>query len=158
MEYTDEMISNFECEYNSTLDNIKKLVNANVIGKFRPNFYPPQQWIRIDALHKKDWPSNIKDNSVYIDFMISFDTRKVEVVHSGHVYLSPKDLMSPKYKYLAMKSIINVAVDKGLKKFRKSKFKDANDLAKKISSYYNKVMECVTEYTGGYPYKQGIER
>ena len=158
MEYTDEMISKFESEYNSALDNIDKLVNANVIGKFNPAFYAPMQWIRIDALDKKDWPNNIGDNSVFIEFKVDFDTRKVEVTRSGHVYLSPKDLETPKYKYLAMKSIVSVGVDKGLKKFRKSNFKDASDLAKKISKYYNNVMECVAEYTGGYPYKQGIEK
>ena len=56
-----------------------------------------------------------------------------------------------------MKSMTQIAVDKGGKKFRKSTFKDSEDLAKKLAKYYIDVMEYVTEYTGGYPYKQGIE-
>ena len=52
-----------------------------------------------------------------------------------------------------MKSIVNVHVDKGGKKFRKSKFKNETDLCKKMIDYFNVVMKDVDEYTGGYPYK-----
>lgn len=52
-----------------------------------------------------------------------------------------------------MKSIQQVYVDEGGKKFRKSKFKTEKDLCKKMLDYFDNVMVEVEKYTGGYPYK-----
>ena len=60
---------------------------------------------------------------------------------------------SEKYKYYVMKSILQVYVDEGGKKFRKSKFKSEKDLCKKMLDYFDNVMVEVEKYTGGYPYK-----
>lgn len=156
--YTAEEIAAFNNDFDNTIENLKGLVgNGRVLGYFKVGLCAPLQYIRIDALDPKDYPNNIADNSVYITFAVDYDEKKVELRSSGHVYLSPKDLATPQYKYMAMKGVHNVAKDKGVKVFRKSKFKDAKDLATKMANYYNKVMECVTEYTGGYPYKKGIE-
>ena len=38
---------------------------------------------------------------------------------------------------------------------RKYTYKSVEDLIKHITAFYERVMECVEEYTGGYPYKQG---
>lgn len=121
------------------------------------NFCPQICFIRVDALNKKDYPHNIDMNSVYIEYKIDFDTKKFEVFRVGHIYLSPKDLKTDRYKYLCMKSMTNVLVDKGGKKFRKSVHKDNKTTAKKMADYFNEVMKAVKEYTGGYPYKEGIE-
>ena len=40
-------------------------------------------------------------------------------------------------------------------KFRKQGFKSAEDLFNKIEQYFKAVMDAVTKYTGGYPYKEG---
>lgn len=40
---------------------------------------------------------------------------------------------------------------------RKTKHKDNKTTANKIALYFNEVMKAVKEYTGGYPYRQGIE-
>lgn len=157
MEYTNEQIAAFQNEFNNTIESLKGMVNDRVMGRFSVGIYAPIQFIRVDALDPKDYPNGIGDNSVFLCFSIDYEKRKVELHSVGHVWLSPKDLKTDKYRYMAMKGVHNVAIDMGVKKFRKSKFKDANDLAKKIATYYNKVMECVTKYTGGYPYKQGIE-
>lgn len=114
-------------------------------------------FIRIDALLEKDYPHNISDNSIYIDYEIDFNENKFEVFRVGHVYLSPKDLKTDRYKYLCMKSMSNILVDKGGKKMRKTKHKDCKTTAKKMADYFNEVMNAVIEYTGGYPYKEGIE-
>lgn len=121
------------------------------------NFCPYICFINVDFLEKKDWPNNIAENSVYIGFRLDFSKNDFELFRYGHVYLSPKDKQKDKYKYLCMKSVINVLVDKGGKKMRKNKHKDIKITAKKISEYCNTVMEAVNEYTGGYPFKQGIE-
>ena len=54
--------------------------------------------------------------------------------------------------------MIDIYLDKGGKKFRKTSFKSVTDLFEKLNNYYNVVMQAVTEYTGGYPYKGGIEK
>jgi hypothetical protein len=154
----EEQITSYENEFEVTIESLKGLVDDRVIGCFNAGIYAPLQFIRIDALDTKDYPNGIDSNSIFLTFSIDYKERKVELHSYGHVYLSPKDLTAPKYRYYAMKSVVNVAEDKGVKKFRKSKFKNANDLAKKMGAYYNKVMGCVKEYTGGYPYKQGIEK
>lgn len=127
-----------------------------VYGNWNTGFCPEMQWIRLDALNPENWPNNISDNSIFIEFKFDLAAKKLEVSRTGHIWLSPSDKATDRYKYLAMKSMTNVAEDMGKKKFRKSKFKNADDAVKKMNDYYNMVMECVEKYTGGYPYKQGI--
>lgn len=157
MEYNSEQIAEFKNEFEATKEALSGMVDGRVLGDFSVDIYAPLQFIRIDALEPKDHPHGIAENSVYLQFEINYDEHKVELNGQGHIYLSKKDLTLPQYKYLAMKSMVKVAVDKGGKKFRKSTFKDSKDLAKKLAKYYNDVMKYVAEYTGGYPYKQGIE-
>lgn len=124
-----------------------------ITGRYCPHIC----FIKIDALLEKDYPHNISDNSIYIEYEINFNENKFEVFRVGHIYLSPKDLKTDRYKHLCMKSMSNVLVDKGGKKMRKTKHKDCKTTAKKMADYFNEVMNAVTEYTGGYPYKEGIE-
>lgn len=73
----------------------------------------------------------------------------------GHVYLSPSDKQSEKYKYYVMRSMVEIATDYGVKKFRKQKYKNVQDLANKMNTYYSNVIQALEQYTGGYPYKKG---
>ena len=134
----------------STAEN----VSVGKIGDFCPYII----FVRLDALKREDWPNNIAENSIYIDFEIDLYNKKVSVFRSGSVWLSPYDKTTPKYKYLCMKSMQNVLVDNGGKKFRKQTYKDMKDLAKKMQQYYAQVMEAVNDYTDGYPYKQGTKQ
>lgn len=134
----------------STAEN----VSVGKIGGFCPYII----FVRLDALKREDWPNNIAENSIYIDFEIDLYNKKVSVFRSGSVWLSPYDKSLPKYKYLCMKSMQNVLVDNGGKKFRKQNYKDMKDLAKKMQQYYAQVMEAVNDYTDGYPYKQGTKQ
>lgn len=152
-------IKAYENEYN----NLLKLANEKssavaVRGAFSKAFAPYLQFITFDALKKEDWPSNIAMNSVYICFGIDFANNKVEVHSAGSVYLSPKDKApDSKWKYYAMRGILNIAAeDYGVKKFRKQGYKSVDDLYKKMETCYKAVMDAITKYTGGYPYKQGI--
>lgn len=130
-----------------------KYVKQLIIEQKSSYICPYLQYVRIDALEKKDYPHGIDMNSVYLCFYVDYRDNKVELHSCGHVYLSDSDKQSEKYKYYVMKSIVNVHVDKGGKKFRKSKFKNETDLCKKMIDYFNVVMKDVNEYTGGYPYK-----
>ena len=121
-------------------------------------FCPYLRFVKFDALDKNDYPNGIAENSVFITFEIDLFNKKVNVFNTGCIWLSPKDKTLPQYKYLCMKSMTDVLVDKGGKKFRKQGFKDMADLFKRMETYYKNVMQAVTEYTGGYPYKNGIEQ
>lgn len=138
---------------------IKKITDGNkyvkqvIVDEKSSGFCPYMQFVRLDALNKEDWPHNIDMNSVYICFCINHKENKVEIHSFGHVYLNEADKQSEKYKYYAMKSIQQVYVDEGGKKFRKSKFKTEKDLCKKMLDYFDNVMVEVEKYTGGYPYK-----
>jgi len=122
------------------------------------SFCPYIIYVRMDALKQEDWPNNIAENSIYIDFEIDLYDKKVSVFRSGSVWLSPYDKTLPQYKYLCMKSMQNVLVDNGGKKFRKQSYKDMKGLANKMQQYYAQVMEAVNDYTDGYPYKQGTKQ
>ena len=134
----------------STAENVS-------VGKIC-GFCPYIIYVRMDALKREDWPNNIAGNSIFIDFEIDLFNKKVEVHQNGHIWLSPYDKTTPKYKYLAMKSMQQVLIDNGGKKFRKQGYKDMKDLAKKMQKYYKEVMTAVIDYTGGYPYKEGIKK
>lgn len=143
--------------FNEIVSKLTEVSNAKKIyGGWHGAWCPEIQYIRIDALNADDHPNNIADNSIFLEFEINLADSKIELNRSGHIWLSPSDKASEEYKYFAMKSMVDVAVDMGVKKFRKSKFKTVDDAVKKMNDYYNMVMECVEKYTGGYPYKQGI--
>lgn len=138
---------------------IKKIADGNkyvkqvVVDEKPSGFCPYMQFVRLDALNKEDYPHGIDENSVYICFCINHKENKVEVHTNGHVWLNEKDKQTERYKYLSMKSMQQVYVDEGGKKFRKSKFKTEKDLCKKMLDYFDNVMVEVEKYTGGYPYK-----
>lgn len=138
---------------------IKKIASDNkfvkqVMVEEKPSsLCPYMQFVRLDALNKEDWPHNIDMNSVYITFVVNHKENKVEVHTCGHVDISKEDKQTERYRYLVMKSIQQVLVDNGGKKFRKSKFKTEKDLCKKMLDYFDNVMVEVEKYTGGYPYK-----
>lgn len=145
-----------ECaKYKSEFELIKaamRLKTLPVRGQFG-SFVPYQQWVRLDALNTTDWPHGIAENSIYIDFKINMKESKFEVSSCGHIYLSEAD---QKASYLCMCSMRNAVEKMGGKWMRKGKFKDAEDLAKKIRDFWTQAIECVKQATGGYPYKQMI--
>ena len=92
-------------------------------------------------------------------FRVDFEAKTVEYKRSGHIYLSEKDKReNPKLRYLAMNSMVEIATRAGVKKMRKSQYKDNTTAAHKMATYFNEVMEKVVNYTDGYPYKQGVEK
>lgn len=123
------------------------------------NYYPNVCFIVVDALAPQDYPHGISENSVFLMFRVDFEAKTVEYKRSGHIYLSEKDKReNPKLRYLAMNSMVEIATRAGVKKMRKSQYKDNTTSAHKMATYFNEVMEKVVEYTNGYPYKQGVEK
>ena len=59
-----------------------------------------------------------------------------------------------KKSYLAMCSMKKAHQEIGGKWFRRTKYKSAADLAKKMVTFYDSVKNTMEEVTDGYPYKQ----
>lgn len=158
--FTESEIAVFKNQYDALVLMAKNFSSAKqIIGYFDNTFKTCSniQYIKFDALEKKDYPNNIPENSIFVCFEIDFDAKKVELSSTGHVYLSKKDADSDKYKYYAMRGMHNIAQeDYMVKKFRKQGFKTIDDLFDKMECYYKNVMKAITDYTGGYPYKSGI--
>ena len=115
------------------------------------SFFPRTQYLVLDALDKKDWPHNIDINSVFIGFKVDLLANTVEVFRQGHIWLTPAD---QKKSYLAMCSMRDAVKAQGGKWMRKTTFKSAEDLAKKVIDFYSNTMALIDKATGGYPYKQ----
>lgn len=113
-------------------------------------------WIYIDYLKEEDWPHGIMRNSIIFCFKYEFKDNKLSIftAYEPHVYLSPYD-QEHDFKYLAMRGAVNLGKECGVK-FVKSKAKNEKEIATKIAKYLNPIMDIITIYTGGYPYKKGI--
>ena len=143
-----------ECEiYKAQFEDIVSALNDagyTTTDKF-DTFCPELQYIRMDMLKEEDWPNHIDDNSIYIEYKINMDEKTIEIFCCGHIYLSDED---SKKSYLAMCSMKQAHQAIGGKWFRRSKYKSAADLAKKMVTFYNSVKQTMEEVTEGYPYKQ----
>lgn len=153
---SESTINQYRADFNALGD---KMVNDmperadHVIGNFSVGLCPNLQFIGWEALKNKDIPYGIKENGIHIIFEIDFEKKSVEVFQSGHIYLCREE---QKATYLAMTGMKNLAKSRGLGWFRKQKFKDINDLYKRLRKFYDNMMSIVNDYTGGYPYKEGI--
>lgn len=143
-----------ECaKYRDEFDKIKKAMwdeGALAVGGFG-SFCPYQQWVRLDALSREDWPNGISDNSIFVDIKINMKEQKFEVSRSGHIWLTDADA---KKSYLCMCGMRSAVEVMGGKWLRKSSYKDAKDLAKKVKKFWEQAVDCVAKATGGYPYKK----
>ena len=72
--------------------------------------------------------------------------KSVEVHSTGHVEMSNED---KKASYLCAFGLKNIAKAYNVKWFRKQKYKDMNDLAKRIIGFYTAIMTAVNDLTQG---------
>lgn len=142
-----------ECEiYKTQFEDIISALNDagyTTTDKFG-TFCPELQYIRMDMLQEEDWPNHIDRNSIFITYEIDMCAKTVEVSTFGHIYLSDED---SKKSHLAMCSMKQAHQAIGGKWFRRTKYKSAADLAKKMVTFYNSVKQTMEEVTDGYPYK-----
>ena len=143
-----------KCEiYKTQFEDIVSALNDagyTTIDEFE-TFCPELQYIRMDMLKEEDWPNHIGRNSIFITYDIDMCAKTVEVSTFGHIYLSNED---SKKSHLAMCSMKQAHQAIGGKWFRRTKYKSAADLAKKMITFYNSVKQTMEEVTDGYPYKQ----
>ncbi len=149
-------------EYNEIIKAIEDNANnakalKQIIRQDTYSFSPEMQFIRLDALEEKDYPSGIDRNSIYVCFRIDMEEKSIQIHSAGSVWISKEDKqLYEGDRYMAMHSMLSITRRNGGKVMRKQRYKDSLDLAKKIIKAYNDIMTQVIAYTGGYPYKQGI--
>ena len=132
----------------NNLENKGFIKQFLVINGWNKDIY----FIKFEALKKEDFPNGIPENGKYICFHIDTTLKKVERHSNGCIWLNETDKKRDKYKFYAMRSMVDIAEENGIKKFRKCKYKNEKDLFDKINNYFQSVMQCVTEYSNGYPY------
>ena len=111
----------------------------------------------IYALKPSEWENGIKENSIYITFRLDLNTKTINVLSSGHVWISDKDKEKyPNYKYYAMHSMMHIAKMNKCKGIRKKHYKNAKDASDYIKTAFVNVMELIDYYTNGYPYSKGV--
>lgn len=145
-----------ECEiYKAQFEDIVSALNDaghTTTDEFE-TFCPELQYIRMDMLKKEDWPNHIDRNSIFITYEIDMRAKTVEVSTFGHIHLSNED---SKKSHLVMCSMKQAHKAMGGNWFRRTKYKSAADLAKKMVAFYNSVKQTMEAVTDGYPYKQMI--
>ena len=113
-------------------------------------FCPYQQWFTLSFIKPEDEP-RISENGMYVTFKVNMKEGKIEVSQNGHIWLTKAD---EKASYLCMCGLRAAVEATGRKWFRKSSFKDEDDLAKKVERFFNECCAALGEATEGYPYKQ----
>lgn len=151
-------------EYNEIIkaieDNAKNAkALKQIIRKDAYYISPETQFIRLDALEEKDYPSGLDRNSIYVCFRIDMDEKSVQIHSAGSVWISEAD--KERYegdRYMAMHPMLAITKRNGGKVMRKQRYKDSTDLAKKVIKAYNDIMAQVLDYTNFvYPYKNGVK-
>ena len=108
------------------------------------------EYLTIHYIHKEDYPNNIPQNSIYLQFRINYKESTVCCPSNGHIWLTDID---QRKSYLAMTSIKNLAKYDNEKWFRTQHFKSIDDLARRISDFYFTIFGILSAHTTGYPYK-----
>ena len=146
-----ELVSSLKADYTEIYtklrDNLPKYAD-HLLGSFS-DFCPFRQYITIKP---EDLTNNIRQNGIFVSFDIDLISHTIEVGDSGYIYLSREE---QKATYLAMTNIKKLCKARKVKWHRKYTYKSVEDLIKHVKAFYERIMECVEEYTGSYPYKQG---
>lgn len=134
-----------------TISRPLPLYARSVQGRFLKRLCPYTQFVRIDALDTKDYPNQINDNSIFVEFEIDLEDKTIRVFNYGYIWLSNAEQKTTYLAMAGMKDIVKVNKGKWL---RQSTFKDAKDLAKKVTKFWEDAMRIIDVQTGGYPYKK----
>lgn len=107
-------------------------------------------YFSFDFIDKDKIPHGIRQNSVYLRFVYDIDDSKLELYDNGHIDIMPAE-RETKYKYFALKSLLDPYYDNGGKKFRKTLIKDfySDEIADKIIPFIKDVIAAALENQGG---------
>jgi len=112
-------------------------------------------YLNFEFLNKEDISYGIRMNGIYLSFMYSVDDDKLVLHSNGHINITPEEKKSSKYKYFALKSLLDPYYDNGGKKFRKTLIKDfySDEIAEKITPFIKDVIDEALFNQGGYFHK-----
>jgi hypothetical protein len=154
--YNDYVISAYEeSQVDNHLSNlIKKVVKEIPEIKFTTTDVRKNSsniYFSFDFIDKDKIPHGIRQNSVYLRFVYDIDDSKLELYDNGHIDIMPAERETTKYKYYALKSLLDPYYDNGGKKFRKTLIKDfySDEIADKIIPFIKDVIAAALENQGG---------
>ena len=106
--------------------------------------------IYISFIIENEIPNRIQENGIYMYFTWYLADNSLENTINGHLELTDADKQG-KYKYYALKSLIDPYLDEGGKKFRKCRMNEfsAKDLDNKISEWICAVIDAALKDQGG---------
>ena len=106
--------------------------------------------IYISFIIENEIPNRIQENGIYMYFTWYLADNSLENTINGHLELTDTDKQG-KYKYYALKSLIDPYLDEGGKKFRKCRMNEfsAKDLDNKISEWICAVIDAALKDQGG---------
>ena len=155
--YNSYVLNDYECpQIANQLENIIKKVEKEVpeikfstISHFKKG--DSGVYLSFDFLEKEKIPYKIALNGVYLNFKYSIDESKIELFSNGHIEITPEEKQTPRYKYHALKSLLDPYLDNGGKKFRKTQIKEfySDEMADKIIPFIKDVIKAALENQGG---------
>ena len=106
--------------------------------------------IYISFIIENEIPNRIQENGIYMYFTWYLADNSLENTINGHLELTDADKQG-KYKYYALKSLLDPYLDDGGKKFRKCRMNEfsAKDLDNKISDWICAVIDAALKDQGG---------
>ena len=106
--------------------------------------------IYISFIIENEIPNRIQENGIYMYFTWYLADNSLENTINGHLELTDADKQG-KYKYYALKSLLDPYLDEGGKKFRKCRMNEfsAKDLDNKISDWICAVIDAALKDQGG---------
>ena len=127
----------------------KKCPSVQYIKVNSQSFYDRVN-IYISFIIENEIPNRIQENGIYMYFTWYLADNSLENTRNGHLELTDADKQG-KYKYYALKSLIDPYLDEGGKKFRKCRMNEfsAKDLDNKISEWICAVIDAALKDQGG---------
>lgn len=106
--------------------------------------------IYISFIIENEIPNRIQENGIYMYFTWYLSDNSLENTQNGHLELTDADKQG-KYKYYALKSLIDPYLAEGGKKFRKCRMNEfsAKDLDNKMSEWICAVIDAALKDQGG---------
>ena len=108
-------------------------------------------YFSFDFLERDKIPHKIRMNGIYLAFKFDIDESKLSLHSNGHIEITPEEKQTSKYKYFALKSLLDPYYDNGGKKFRKTSIKEfySDEIADKLIPFIKDVIAAALENQGG---------
>ena len=143
IERVREIVSEYEKILKKKCPHVKYIKMNSQESFFRVYMY-------ISFITEYEIPNRIQENGIYMDFTWDLTDNSLENNQNGHLELTDADKQG-KYKYYALKSLIDPYLAEGGKKFRKCRMNEfsAKDLDNKMTEWICAVIDAALKDQGG---------